>query len=94
MITRHILKSCCGGKSYILQTEKPVKKSHISTFEKSGYLVPSHYNKAGLFFVQKNGLIATAPFGSTKIQIRASGRIGVNLITEFETLLDELTSAK
>lgn len=93
MITKHVIKSCCGGtKSFIFQTQKAVRKQHIETFEKSGYVTLPHYVKSGLFYIQKKGLIATASFGSTKIQVRCSTANAAELLAEFEKILDELTN--
>lgn len=91
MITKTPLRSCCGGKAYILQLQKPIRKDHMEAFEKIGYETPPVYKKAGLFYVQKKGLVATAPYGSTKIQLRISNRTANAIIVEFENLLDELT---
>jgi hypothetical protein len=86
-----VIKSCCGNKSFIFETEKPVKKIHLDTFRKSGYLVPEHFVNVGLFYVQFEGLIATAAFGSTRIQIRCNSRNSDELLSKFQLLLDQTT---
>lgn len=91
MITKTTLRSCCGGKAYILQLQKPIRKDHMESFEKAGYETPAIYKKAGLFYVQKKGLAATASYGSTKIQLRVNNRTANAIIVEFENLLDSLT---
>ena len=92
MITKHTVRSCCGKLSYIFQTQKPVTKGHIADFEQAGFVAPPHYQKAGLFFVQKKGFVATAAYGSTKIQVTVSNNSKV-FLTEFETVLNRLIHA-
>jgi len=88
MITRHIIKACCGNKSYIFETQKPIMKNHLDAFEKAGYLVPKQFINIGLFYVQNKGLIATTSFGSTRFQVRCSARNADDLLNAFEQLLD------
>jgi len=90
VITKQIVKSCCGSKSLIFTTEKPVKKIFLDRFQQEGYL--AHFSKVGLFYVQRRGLIATGSYGSTRIQVRCSPANEI-LIGEFEKLIDELTRA-
>jgi len=89
-IKKHVLKSCCGGKSFVFELESAISKSHIAAFQKNGYTAPALYTKAGLFYVQKKGLTATSSFGSTKIQVKA-GKRALAVLDDLEQLLDELT---
>ena len=75
----------------MFHTQKAVKKPHLDKFTSAGYVVPYKYVKAGLFYVQKNGLTATASLGSTKIHVKATNAHAVKLMDEFEKLLDDLT---
>jgi hypothetical protein len=70
---RHLIKSCCGGKGYILELDKPVGKEMLPTFKQAGYSTAENYSKVGVFFVSRNGLTASGPFGTMKIQVRCSG---------------------
>lgn len=91
MIVKHVVKQCCGGKkSWIFQTQSPVRKDFIEVFEQNGFVTLPHFVKSGLFYIQRGGLIATASFGSTKIQVRC-GASNLDLVDIFEKILDELT---
>lgn len=90
MISRHLVKSCCGGKSYIFDLDKPIKQSHLESFHKAGYKTPAHFVKAGLFYVQIKGLTATSSFGTRKLQVKSSGKDAETLLDNFEKLLNEL----
>ena len=93
MITRHVVKTCCGNKSFIFETQKPLKRTHLEEFQKAGYLAPQQFVKVGLFYVQKNGLIATSSFGTTKLQVRCNSKNCDELLNSFEKLLDSVTNA-
>lgn len=71
-VKKHVVKSCCGSQSIILEADKPLRKYQIDVFREAGYLVPDNYLKLGIFYGNKNGIVATAAFGTTKIQIRAN----------------------
>lgn len=90
-IKKHVIKSCCGSQSIILETDKPLRKYQIDIFKNSGYLVPDNYLKLGIFYGTKNGIVATAAFGSTKVQIRAN-TADVPEIDNFIILLEQAIS--
>lgn len=92
-INKHRIKSCCGGQSWLYETDTPVKKNHIDIFKQKGYSSPDHFAKAGLFYVQIRGLVATSSFGNRKIQIKVSGKDIGTLLDNFEKVLDELTKS-
>lgn len=92
MTTRHIVKSCCGKKAIVFQTDKPIRKSQIQVFKDAGFLVPENYLNLGIFYVQKNFLIATASFGSNKINARCHGDKCSEQLDEFGNLLDIATN--
>jgi hypothetical protein len=70
---RTLVKSCCGSKGYVFELDAPLSKSALSTFKQAGYNSSETYTKVGVFYVEKNGLTATGPYGSTKIQVRCGG---------------------
>ena len=91
VIRRHVVKTCCGQKQYIFECETAIRKTHLPAFKQAGYAFPPRLLKSGLFYVLKPNFVASAHFGSTKIQVRASGPKAVQLMNEFEKLLDSLT---
>jgi hypothetical protein len=71
----------------LFETNKPITKAHVSIFVAAGFLAPSHYLESGIFYVQKNKLIATSSFGVTRITVRCAGDCPEKL-DEFESLLN------
>lgn len=70
---RHLIKSCCGAKGYIFELDSPVSKMALSIFKGEGYKTSDVYDRVGVFYVEKNGMVATGPYGGTKIQVRCGG---------------------
>ena len=91
MIKKHTVKSCCGNKSYILELESAVTKSHLETFKKLGYLTPKQFTRSGIFYVQREGLIARASFGTTKVSVSCNSKGCPQLMAALENTLDSLT---
>lgn len=89
MITRHIVKSCCGARSLIFETDKPVRKSQVQVFKNAGYIVPDNFYNAGLFYIQRGNLVASASFGATKIAVRCNGENCADLLDDFSILLEQ-----
>jgi len=75
----------------VFEADTPVKKLHLDKFKQKGFSAPPHFIKAGLFYVHKKGITATASFGQKRIQVQASGKNAEALLNEFEKILDELT---
>lgn len=87
---RHLIKSCCSGKGYILELDKPLSKSNLSFFKKAGYTISNMYTNVGVFFVEKGGMTASSPFGSMKLNIRCSA--GVNCSQLVDNLENTFTT--
>ena len=95
VIKRHMVKSCCGNRSYIFESETPVTKAHLEDFKKQGYSVPPHYEKTGLFHIELHRtLVATASFGATKVSVRCTAANCSQLMDSFANSLDILTRKK
>lgn len=95
VIKRHLVKSCCGSRSYIFEAESAINKSHLAEFQKQGYRVPPNYEKNGMFYVELHrSLIATASFGATKVSVRCNASNCSQLMDSFANTLDQLTRKK
>lgn len=70
---RQQIKSCCGGSGYVFELDVPLSKSLLDGFKQAGYRTTENYIRVGVFFVQKDGLTASGPFGSTRVQVRCGG---------------------
>ena len=89
MIKRHAIKSCCGRKTFIFETDKPMRKAQLQVFLDKGYSAPDSYRQMGIFYVTKDKLIATGPYGSNRISIYCHGDGCESKLNSFETLLDQ-----
>ncbi|NJO18368.1 MAG: hypothetical protein HC877_22340 [Thioploca sp.] len=90
-IKKSAVASCCGRKKWIFQTESFVMRDHVEALRKHGFNAPTHMANAGMFFVEKRGLVASCPMGSNKIQIQCTLADCNQVMHEFETLIDKLT---
>jgi hypothetical protein len=79
---RTLIKTCCGGKSYVLVVDLPVSKVNLKIFTDSGYATSETYTKAGVFYVTRNGLTASGPYGGTKFQVRCVGTANCNSLMD------------
>lgn len=68
-----LVKSCCGSQAYIFELTSPVTKDTLNIFKQEGYTSSETFTRVGVFHVEKNGLIATGPFGGIRIQVRCGG---------------------
>jgi hypothetical protein len=75
---RTLRKSCCGSTAAVVDVEKPLSKDLLSFFQKAGYRTSEYNTKNGIFLVEKNGLTATASFGSKKLQVNCKGSANCN----------------
>ena len=91
-IIRHKVQSCCGHNSFIFECNKPVKKNCVEHFRKAGYITPQNFIISGVFYVAIKNLIATAAFGSTRIQIKCYGNNCRQLMDDFAILLDQFVN--
>ena len=87
MIKRHRVKACCGKSNLILEAPKAIRKYQVSVFEGAGYSAPQSHKNIGIFYVRKNGLIATAPYGSRRITVYC-GKDCDEKIIAFEKVLE------
>lgn len=92
-VIRHKVQSCCGHNSYVFETNKPVKKSHIDKFKAAGYLCPQNFIISGVFYVAIKNLIATTAYGSTRIQVKCSGPNCRELMDKFAGLLNTIVNS-
>lgn len=60
----------CGGGGSMLILDAPTHKGILPAFKQAGYRTSDVYTKVGVFFVERNGLTASGPFGGMKIQVR------------------------
>lgn len=98
-IKRTISKSCCGGSNgtVMFYLDKTLTKNVLIAFENANlnipdgeerWIIPPHYEKSGIFYVRKNGLVATTSFGTTRITIKVGAHERDKKLDEFEKILE------
>ncbi len=92
-VAKQVVKSCCGSNAIILQPEKPIKKYQVEVFRAAEYSIPASFYDAGIFYVQRNNLIASASFGTAKISLRTSKSTSEAEINEFINLLEQAVNS-
>ena len=70
---RKLIKSCCGNKGYTLVLDAPLGKPALDAFKKAGYKTTDVYTRVGVFFVERNGMSASGPYGGAKLNVRCGG---------------------
>jgi len=85
---RHKTKACCGRSNLILEAPSAIRAHQISVFEGAGYSAPKSHKSIGIFYVRKDGLVATAPYGSRRITIYC-GKNCDEKIDAFEKILEQ-----
>lgn len=90
-IRKRVMRSCCGGgKSFIYDLPRSVKKDDLDAFLQQGYKSPPHFVKNGTFYVEKNGFVATCHFGSKTMRIRCSAPNCAQTMSGFDNLLNQI----
>jgi hypothetical protein len=87
MVERRITKGCCGRKSIVMTTLRPVRTHHVALFQQAGFVCPDNYIKSGLLYAKKENFIGTCTFGICNINVRCNGANCDAIINEFETVL-------
>lgn len=95
MITKHIVKTCCGKTAFIMEADKPIRKYQLPLFEAAGFVAPESFQKIGVFYIRGKGIMAgPSPFGTKKIKVHCAGKDCDERISEFEELLESALSTK
>ena len=87
-------KLCCGSKAFILEVDKPIRKSQIDFFKQNGYDVPSVYADNGIFYAKKGALVATCAFGVNRVQLRCGTTVKESEIDSFQEILEKAVGTK
>jgi len=95
-VKRHFVKSCCGSSSIILELDTQVSKSFLIAFRQHGYAVNEMYTKVGVFWIERGGLSASAPFGSSKLSVKCHQSVNCSLLIDhlentFKIIIAETT---
>lgn len=62
--------SKCSKQQLLLETNFPIMKEHLEYFIKNNYKDIKSYSNSGIFYIEDANLIAIAPFGTNRIQIK------------------------
>ena len=90
MVRRRVTKGCCGRKSIIMITDKPVRREHVSLFQAAGFQCPENYIRSGLLYARMGGFIGTVTFGICNVNVRCNGRGCDDIINKFQSVLEQI----
>lgn len=90
-ITKHEIQSCCGTKTLMFDLSSPLKREYIEAFAAEGYSTQKNFLDVGIFYVEKDGVIANGGFNTLKVNVRCSkGQNCEQKLNDFETLLNRI----
>lgn len=78
--------------------DKTITKDTLKVFEDDNtnipegaekWIIPPHYVTSGIFYVRRNGLVATTSFGTTKITVKCGLTNRDQKLDEFQKLLEK-----
>lgn len=76
----------CGG-SIAFKLDRSLTKDIIAIFISNGFKEYPHFTKAGILYVENEGIMAQGTFGSTTIQTKCKKKDCDNFLNDFEHLL-------
>jgi len=88
-VERFLIQACCGKKSLILKTDRPIDKRLLSFFLNKGFKEYQHFTTAGILYVDNLEIIITGPIGSDRLQIKCKIADCDQKLKEFELLIQE-----
>lgn len=65
---------CCGKTNFNLDLERPIKRDNLSLFTSNGFVESPKFIKAGIFYVEDSGIIASGTFGAKRINIQTKSK--------------------
>jgi hypothetical protein len=89
-IERFTVQACCGRKSLIFKTDRPIALSDIEGLVKLGFTEAGSFTKAGILYVDNQDLIVTGPIGSNRLQVKCKILDCSEKVNDFEVLLQQL----
>lgn len=90
LITKFSVQACCGSKTLIFKTDRPILKSDIEKLVNVGFVEATAFTKAGILYLTNEALIVSGPIGSDRLQVRCKSGECSNKVNDFEVLLQQL----
>lgn len=84
------IKACCGTFTVSLKIGAPLSKDFLPSFVGGGFTEAKHFTKAGILYIENEGIIVTGSFGSDFLQIKCRKGDCDKFINSFEELLKQL----
>lgn len=69
-IQRFTVQACCGKKSVVFKTDKPLTKEILNYLVNNGFKELTHFTKAGILYLENNEFVLTGPIGADRLQIK------------------------
>lgn len=80
----------CAKEQFLLEINKPFDKLDLQFFTNSDFMENKTYNNLGLLYVESVDLVAIAPFGSNRMQIKCKTSNCSNNIIKLEEILAKM----
>lgn len=68
-ISRNQVKTCCGGTSLLIKTNKTLDKGFISFMSNLGFVEAEHFTKVGIIYVESDDLILQGPMFNARLTV-------------------------
>jgi hypothetical protein len=90
-IERFSINSCCGAKSLIFKTNRPIAKSDIISLVNQGFIESENFTKAGIMYLTNEALIVSGPLGSDRLQVKCKSTSSCQeKVNDLEVILQQL----
>ena len=89
-IKRHEIPACCGKKQTILELPFALMREHIEAFS-AVFRVSERHSKFGILSMQDRNLLATAPFGTNRLNLKCKNADCKDSIESLERIIETLT---
>jgi hypothetical protein len=80
--------ACCGTTAVALKLGAPLSPAILAFLVGNGYIESPNFTKAGILYVENEGLTVTGALGSDILQLKCKNNDCSKYISDFEELLN------
>lgn len=86
-VVRYIIKECCGSTASVIKLDRPLSIDIFDYLKLSGFEESPHFTKCGIVYVENDGIIITAPFGSNNVTVKCKSKNCQEYLEALEKIL-------
>jgi hypothetical protein len=90
LVSRFSINACCGTKSLVFKTSRPIAKTDIDGLVPLGFTEAPNFTKAGILYLDNQWLIITGPIGADRLTVKCKGKDCDQKVNDLEELLKQL----